>query len=144
MRPTRHTDEQDAGWLEQRMVKCGRKTCRCAKGILHGPYTYLAYEVWDDELDRWQTRRRYVRPEELPRVLARIEKAREIDDCLARIAKEFVATIGQLNHDCMRQLGQGLQMLRACPSDRKETTWASKSDRKGPRRRRRQRQGRGW
>lgn len=29
------------GSLEVRRVKCGRANCKCAKGELHGPYTYV-------------------------------------------------------------------------------------------------------
>jgi hypothetical protein len=29
------------GTLEVRYVKCGRSNCKCAKGELHGPYTYV-------------------------------------------------------------------------------------------------------
>jgi hypothetical protein len=30
------------GSLRQRMIKCGKKKCRCRKGRLHGPYCYFA------------------------------------------------------------------------------------------------------
>jgi hypothetical protein len=29
------------GTLEVRRVKCGRSNCKCARGELHGPYTYV-------------------------------------------------------------------------------------------------------
>src|ERR1044071_5229395 len=29
------------GTLEVRYVKCGRSNCKCARGELHGPYTYV-------------------------------------------------------------------------------------------------------
>jgi hypothetical protein len=29
------------GTLEVRYVKCGRPNCKCAKGEMHGPYTYV-------------------------------------------------------------------------------------------------------
>ena len=30
------------GSLRRRMIKCGKKNCRCRKGRLHGPYCYFA------------------------------------------------------------------------------------------------------
>ena len=30
------------GSLRRRMIKCGKKNCRCRKGELHGPYCYFA------------------------------------------------------------------------------------------------------
>ncbi len=30
------------GSLRRRMIKCGKKSCRCRKGQLHGPYCYFA------------------------------------------------------------------------------------------------------
>jgi hypothetical protein len=30
------------GSLRRRMLKCGKKNCRCRKGELHGPYCYFA------------------------------------------------------------------------------------------------------
>jgi hypothetical protein len=31
----------DCGSVERRFVRCGRVNCKCAKGELHGPYTYV-------------------------------------------------------------------------------------------------------
>ena len=28
-------------WFERRLVRCGKKVCRCLAGRLHGPYLYL-------------------------------------------------------------------------------------------------------
>jgi uncharacterized coiled-coil DUF342 family protein len=30
------------GSIRRRMIKCGKKNCRCRKGQLHGPYCYFA------------------------------------------------------------------------------------------------------
>ena len=30
------------GSLRRRMIKCGKKNCKCRKGRLHGPYCYFA------------------------------------------------------------------------------------------------------
>lgn len=32
--------------FREERVKCGKKTCRCAKGDLHGPYTY---KYWKED-----------------------------------------------------------------------------------------------
>jgi hypothetical protein len=47
------------GYVRAEMVKCGKSTCRCAKGEPHGPYFY--YFEWSNG----KRKKRYVRPEDL-------------------------------------------------------------------------------
>ena len=51
------------GHVESRMVRCGKKGCKCTRGELHGPYFY--HRTWGGE----RHRRRYVR-------LAHVKEAR--------------------------------------------------------------------
>jgi hypothetical protein len=52
-------------------VRCGRPTCRCARGELHGPYHYRFWR------EGGRLRKAYVRPAELEEVLARCEARRQ-------------------------------------------------------------------
>jgi hypothetical protein len=52
-------------------VKCGRPTCRCAKGQLHGPYQYRFWR------EAGRLRKEYVRPENLEEIKARCEARRQ-------------------------------------------------------------------
>jgi hypothetical protein len=38
--PPKRSLEMLAGYVEARMVKCGKAGCKCARGELHGPYFY--------------------------------------------------------------------------------------------------------
>src|SRR5690242_3392708 len=59
------------GSLHTAFVRCGKPTCRCARGQLHGPY-------WRHQ---WREgrhiRRRYVRQADVPRVQAALAAWRE-------------------------------------------------------------------
>jgi hypothetical protein len=52
-------------------VRCGKPTCRCNAGQLHGPYHALQ---WRDGVIQ---RRRYVRADDLPEVRAILENRRD-------------------------------------------------------------------
>lgn len=60
------------GSLHLDWTTCGKTTCRCARGILHGPYVYR----------RWREGGRqckaYVAMGDLPRVLAEMERRRAL------------------------------------------------------------------
>ena len=47
------------GSLIERRISCGKKTCRCADGNLHGPYYYLSRKV------RGKTRMIYLKDKDL-------------------------------------------------------------------------------
>lgn len=38
-----HTKRQGSVTYKQELVRCGKKNCKCAKGIGHGPYWYKYY-----------------------------------------------------------------------------------------------------
>ncbi|MBP6044647.1 hypothetical protein KBC14_01660 [Candidatus Woesebacteria bacterium] len=46
------------GFIEQRMVKCGKANCKCTRGKLHGPYFY--YRYWKLHHKVWIQKRKYV------------------------------------------------------------------------------------
>ena len=60
------------GSLHLDWVTCGKPTCRCARGLLHGPFIYR----------RWREGRRqqktYVPMRDLPRILAEMERQRAL------------------------------------------------------------------
>ena len=53
-------------------VTCGKPTCRCGRGFLHGPYVVRRWRE-DGKL-----RKRYIRWRDLPRVLAEMERQRAL------------------------------------------------------------------
>ena len=57
-------------------VKCGKPSCRCVRGLRHGPYTFLRYHYWDDIAGRDRYAREYVPRSELRRVRRWIRRAR--------------------------------------------------------------------
>jgi hypothetical protein len=81
------------GSLQADWKKCGKPTCRCARGQRHGPY-------WSR---RWREdgrqRRRYVRPADAERVRAGLAEWRRLHPP-ARSAREALALLRRL----MRQL----------------------------------------
>jgi len=63
------------GSLRQRMIKCGKKKCKCRKGRLHGPYCYFAPSKCRG---KWQ----YISAEDLKKVehgVADWKKQQKID-----------------------------------------------------------------
>jgi hypothetical protein len=56
--------------LAQR-VRCGKSSCRCARGTLHGPYFF---RFWRED---GRLRKSYVKPAELEQVRARCEARRQ-------------------------------------------------------------------
>jgi hypothetical protein len=59
------------GVVRPQWVRCGRPSCRCARGQLHGPY---AYRFWREG---GRLRKAYVRPEELEQVRAACQARRQ-------------------------------------------------------------------
>ena len=55
------------GSLHLDWITCGKPMCRCARGILHGPYVYRHWR------HRGKQRKVYVPRADLPRVLAEME-----------------------------------------------------------------------
>ena len=59
------------GSLHLEMKRCGRPSCRCARGELHGPYVYRHW--WE----QGRQRKQYVRDGDLERVQAALARWRE-------------------------------------------------------------------
>lgn len=73
------------GSLRRRMIRCGKKNCRCRKGQLHGPYNYF---VPSKCRGKWQ----YITEEDITKIeqgVADWKKQKKIDaeikDVLARL-----------------------------------------------------------
>ena len=84
-----------SGSLRQRMIRCGKKNCRCRKGQLHGPYNYF---VPSKCRGKWQ----YITEEDIKVVekgVADWKKQRKIDaeikDVTARL-KEIRREVTEL------------------------------------------------
>jgi hypothetical protein len=60
------------GSLQREWRRCGKPTCRCASGMLHGPYWYLRWR------DRGRQRRRYVSSPRVDATRAAIEQRRQL------------------------------------------------------------------
>ena len=74
-----------SGSLRRRMIRCGKKNCRCRKGQLHGPYNYF---VPSKCRGKWQ----YITEEDITKIeqgVADWKKQKKIDaeikDVLARL-----------------------------------------------------------
>ena len=80
MRPYRwltvSTRDREAPQLVRERVKCGKPSCRCARGVKHGPYWYFRYEEWDRAAGVVRYRREYVPKSELARVRRWIRRDR--------------------------------------------------------------------
>lgn len=63
-------ETEQCGTLARQWVRCGRPSCRCARGELHGPYWYHFTR------EGGRLRKRYVKPGDLADVRAGIEARR--------------------------------------------------------------------
>jgi hypothetical protein len=68
--------DREAPQLVREWVKCGKPSCRCARGMRHGPYWYFRYEEWDRAAGLVRYRREYVPKRELGRVRRWIKRHR--------------------------------------------------------------------
>ena len=55
-------------YLVRGRTKCGKPSCRCARGEKHGPYLFIRYESWDPESGEWRLRREFVPQRDVRRV----------------------------------------------------------------------------
>ena len=80
LRPFRYLrippEDRERVHLVHERVKCGKPCCRCARGLRHGPYTFLRYQYWDSVAGRARYGREYVPRSELRRVQRWIRRAR--------------------------------------------------------------------
>jgi hypothetical protein len=79
------------GSLHERYVRCGKRGCRCQRGVPHGPYFRL---VWRED---GRTRSRYVRADE----------AADVQSALARWRREHPST-----RSLVREVRQLARVLR--------------------------------
>ena len=80
------------GSLRKRHLRCGKRSCRCRSGALHGPYYYF-------EPSRQHGKWRYVPKERLSEVrqgIADWKKQREIDEMLQACAAQLDAALKAL------------------------------------------------
>lgn len=83
------------GSLRKRHLRCGKRSCRCRSGALHGPYYYF-------EPSRQHGKWRYVPKERLSEVrqgIADWKKQREIDDTLQGCAAQLDAALKALRQE---------------------------------------------
>jgi len=83
------------GSLRKRHMRCGKRSCRCRTGALHGPYYYF-------EPSRQHGKWRYVPKERLSEVrqgIADWKKQREIDEMLQACAAQLDAALKALRQE---------------------------------------------
>jgi hypothetical protein len=83
------------GSLRKRRMRCGKQSCRCRTGALHGPYYYF-------EPSRQHGKWRYVPKERLTEVrqgIADWKKQREIDETLQTCAAQLDAMLKALRQE---------------------------------------------
>jgi hypothetical protein len=72
------------GFLLANRVRCGKPTCRCARGELHGPYLYRRWR------EGGRQHRAYVKAAELERVRAGIAEWARLHPPAYRLSQELV------------------------------------------------------
>src|SRR5215210_6824616 len=82
------------GSLQPELKRCGKPTCHCARGELHGPYWSLRWREGNRQ------HRRYVRPSEISTVRAALATWRALHPP-ARSTREQLAELGRT----FRELG---------------------------------------
>ncbi len=83
------------GSLRKRHIRCGKRSCRCRTGTLHGPYYYF-------EPSRQHGKWRYVSRERLAEVkkgVADWKKQQEIDEMLQTYAAQLDATLKAIQQE---------------------------------------------
>ena len=71
------------GSLHLDWTTCGKPTCRCAKGILHGPYVYHRWR------DGGRQRKTYVPVRELQRLMTEMERRRALMPRPSQVKREL-------------------------------------------------------
>jgi len=61
------------GVVLSQMVRCGSSNCKCARGLLHGPYYYRFWR------QAGKLCKQYVRPADVERVRLECETRRQLD-----------------------------------------------------------------
>lgn len=63
------------GFIEQRMIKCGKANCKCTRGELHGPYSY--YRYWKLHHKVWIQKKKYVTQTQAEKLGKAIQKYKQ-------------------------------------------------------------------
>ncbi len=84
------------GVLRAERVRCGKRTCRCARGQLHGPYLYRRW------FEGGRQRRRYVKPDEADHVRAALAEYRRLHPP-ARSTRDLLAELRRLSRQLITQ-----------------------------------------
>ena len=110
--PTVPSQDRDRVHLVRELVVCGKPSCRCARGLRHGPYWYLRYEEYDRAADATRYRREYVPRSEVRRV-RRWVRREQLDNLYSRAVLSLLrrATSQQAARDRFRAR-QGKVQLR--------------------------------
>ena len=58
--------------LRPELVRCGKPSCRCARGDLHGPYLYRRWR------EGGRQRRRYVKPADVEQIRTALDEWRRV------------------------------------------------------------------
>jgi hypothetical protein len=82
--PSARTETADSlpktlpGTVHTQWVRCGKSSCRCARGELHGPYHY---HFWREN---GRLRKRYVKPDDVAEVRARCAERQKLHRALVQ------------------------------------------------------------
>ena len=71
------------GSLQPEYKRCGKPSCRCARGKLHGPYLYRRWR------EGGRQRRQYVRPGEVERVRAALNEWKRLHPPAYQVRQEL-------------------------------------------------------
>jgi len=66
-------------WLSIRYVRCGKKGCKCNKGKLHGPFTYVSFKKGS------RAYYRYISPERINKIRQYINNYHSFQEKIARL-----------------------------------------------------------
>jgi len=78
------------GQVERRMVKCGKPTCKCSRGELHGPYYY--HRTWSGEAHQ----RRYIKLVDVAETARACENYRQAQTRLRVGVAEYKQLLSQV------------------------------------------------
>ena len=85
-----------AGAVIPQYVRCGKATCRCARGELHGPYLYRKWREGSRQ------RKAYVKPQDVAAVQAACRAERELVSA-NRLAREIARQDWSRLSDLLRE-----------------------------------------
>lgn len=84
------------GVLRAERVRCGKRSCRCARGTRHGPYLYRR---WRED---GRQRRRYVRPADAADVRAGLVEWRRLHPPI-RTTRSLLADLSRVSRQLSNQ-----------------------------------------